>query len=164
MVVKFMKPLKMLLRGRRQSGSMPPHRRSQRGVALIEALIAILIFTFGILGLIGLEASAINFSVDAEDRSRAALFASEVASYMWINGTVTVGATQLAAWNSTSAATPAIWNTSISNTATVGLPSGVLAVTPTAGMTNTADITITWVPTTDKTSTTRTLTTRVTLP
>ena len=49
-------------------------------MALIEVLVSILIFSFGVLGLIGLEASAINYSVDAEDRSRAALFASEISA------------------------------------------------------------------------------------
>jgi type IV pilus assembly protein PilV len=53
-------------------------------MALIEALVSILIFSFGVLGLIGLQASAINFSVDAEDRNRAALFANEIASSMWL--------------------------------------------------------------------------------
>ena len=67
--------------------------RPQRGVALIEALVSIVIFSFGVLGLIGLEASAINYSVDAEDRNRAALFASEIASTMWLNGTVSMTGT-----------------------------------------------------------------------
>ncbi len=122
-------------------------------MALIEALIAVLIFSFGVLGLIGIEASAIRFSVDAEDRNRAALFASEIASTMWVNGTVTVSGTQMTTWT-----------TAISNTATVGVPSGTLAITPTAGTTNSADIKITWLPNTDQVSTTRSLTTRVILP
>jgi len=137
-------------------------RQGQHGVALLEALIAILIFSFGILGLIGLEASAINFSVDAEDRNRAALFASEVASTMWVNGTITVPTSQLSAWTSTSSSSN--WASSIANTATVGVPNGTLTITPTAGTTNSADIVITWIPLTDKTNTTRQLTTRVVLP
>jgi type IV pilus assembly protein PilV len=125
----------------------------QRGVALIEALVSILIFSFGVLGLIGLEASAINFSVDAEDRNRAALFASDISSSMWLNGTVTVTAAQLSTWQA-----------NIANTALpTGLPGGTLTITPTAGTTNSADILIQWTPTTDKTSTTRQLTTRVVL-
>jgi len=131
--------------------------RPQRGVALIEALVSIVIFSFGVLGLIGLEASAINYSVDAEDRNRAALFASEIASTMWLNGTVSMTGT-LATQYST-------WQTNIANTALpTGLPNGNLVITPTAGTTNSADIAITWIPQTDKTATTRTLTTRVILP
>jgi type IV pilus assembly protein PilV len=123
-------------------------------MALIEVLVSILIFSFGVLGLIGLEASAVNFSVDAEDRNRAALFASDIASNMWLNGTVTVTAAQLLAWQN-----------NIANSALpTGLPSGTLSIIPTAGTTNSVDISIQWSPQTDKTATTRQLTTRVILP
>lgn len=135
--------------GRRQ----PPHPRRQLGVALIEALISILIFSFGVLGLIGLEASAINFSVDAEDRNRASLFANEIASYMWLQNSVNVTTAQ-----------QALWNASIADpTQPMGLPSGAIAPLPTATANNYADITITWVPITDKTNTMRQLSTRVIL-
>ncbi len=128
-------------------------RALQRGVALIEALVSVLIFSFGVLGLIGLQASAINFSVDAEDRNRATLFASDIASTMWLNGTVTYTAAQFATWQA-----------NIANLALpIGLPGGTLAITPTAGTTNSVDIKIQWTPKTDVTSTTRQLTTRVIL-
>jgi type IV pilus assembly protein PilV len=103
--------------------------------------------------LIGLEASAINFSVDAEDRNRAALFANDIASSMWLNGTVSVNAAQYATWQAS------IANLSLPT----GLPGGMLTITPTLGTTNSADIVIQWTPTTDRTSTTRQLTTRVVL-
>jgi type IV pilus assembly protein PilV len=123
-------------------------------MALIEVLVSILIFSFGVLGLIGLEANAVNFSIDAEDRSRAALFASDIASTMWLNGTVAVASPQLVTWQN-NIANPAL---------PTGLPSGTVSVTATAGTTNSADILITWTPQTDKTATTRQLTTRVILP
>jgi len=122
-------------------------------MALMEALVSILIFSFGVLGLIGLEASAINFSVDAEDRNRAALFASEISSTMWLNGSVTVPSAQMTTWQ-----------TSIADPTKTGLPNGAVTITPTAGTTNSADILIQWIPQTDKTATTRQLTTRVILP
>ena len=50
-------------------------RRAERGVALIEVMIALLIFLVGVLGIVGLQAKAVQFSVQAEDRSRAALLA-----------------------------------------------------------------------------------------
>ena len=65
-----------------------PPARAQRGVALVESLMALLIFSVGLLGLFGLEARVMNFSSESEDRNRAAMFASEVASQMWLNGTV----------------------------------------------------------------------------
>ena len=117
----------------------PHDRRAQRGVALIEALISILIFSIGVLGLMGLEARAINFSVDAEDRNRAALFASEVASTLWVSGN---GTGQLAA---TIAANTTAWNTSVADPSKAGLPNGAITVVQ-IGTTNAADITITWKP------------------
>jgi len=130
--------------------SLAPRQRTQRGVALIEALISVLIFAFGVLGLIGLEAQAINFSVDAEDRNRAALFASEIASSMLLNGSVTVSAAQYATWQ-----------TAIADPTGTGLPVGTLNIQATAGTTNSADITITWVAQSDPTATPQQLTTRI---
>jgi type IV pilus assembly protein PilV len=135
---------------------LPRRQRTgaQAGFALLEVLVSILIFSFGLLGLIGLEATAINFSVDAEDRNRAALFASEIASTMWTTNSVTPTTAQLAAWQA-----------SIANPTTpMGLPGGTLAIVATAGTTNSADVTITWIAKTDKTAITRQLTTRVILP
>jgi type IV pilus assembly protein PilV len=142
--------------GSRRAHPRAARRGAEDGMALIEVLVSILLFAFGLLGLIGLEATAINLSVDAEDRNRAALFASDVASSMWTTNSVTPTAGQLATWQ-----------TNIANTATeTGLPTGILTITPTAGTINSADIKITWKPITDNTkvSTTRQLTTRVILP
>lgn len=57
-----------------------PH---QRGVALIEVMVALLVFLVGVLGVIGLQASSIQHSVQAEDRSRAALLANELVTQLW---------------------------------------------------------------------------------
>jgi type IV pilus assembly protein PilV len=51
---------------------------TQRGVFLLEALIAILIFAMGILGIVALGATAINAQSDAQYRSEAAALASEI--------------------------------------------------------------------------------------
>lgn len=56
---------------------------SQSGVMLIEALIAILIFSIGVLGIIGLQGSAVKASTDAKYRSEAALLANELIGRMW---------------------------------------------------------------------------------
>jgi len=143
----------MTARSRLQGGN------AQRGIALIEALVAMLIFTFGVLGLIALESSAINFAVDSEDRNRAALFASEVASAMWTAGSVDyVNNAQLAAQY-------ANWQANINNPTTTGLNKGTLNIAVIAGTTKTADITITWRPPARATaSANSTLTTRVILP
>jgi type IV pilus assembly protein PilV len=70
------------------AGQVPrPHagRRSrfQRGSYLLEALIAILIFSFGILGLIGLLGSSIRITNDARFRTEAANLASAMVAEMW---------------------------------------------------------------------------------
>jgi type IV pilus assembly protein PilV len=58
-------------------------RRSQTGFTLLESLVAIVIFSIGLLGVVGLQARSIQFSVDGEDRNRAALMADGVAAAMW---------------------------------------------------------------------------------
>lgn len=78
---------------------MKPQRiHRQAGVALLEALIAILLFSFGLLGIIGLQAKAQQFSVDSEDRSRAALFANELTSQIWLQKSTDVTTGVLDAW------------------------------------------------------------------
>jgi type IV pilus assembly protein PilV len=56
---------------------------SQRGSFLLEALIAILIVAFGVLGLIGLEARAIQNVDDAQYRAEAAYMANALLGQMW---------------------------------------------------------------------------------
>jgi type IV pilus assembly protein PilV len=57
--------------------------RRQLGSFLLEALIAILIVAFGILGLIGLEARAIQNVDDAQYRAEAAFIANALLGQMW---------------------------------------------------------------------------------
>lgn len=77
---------------------MAASRRLQAGMTMLEVLVALLIFSFGFLGLIGMQARAIQVSTDAEDRSRAALIANEIISAMWIQKTLTPPAPMVAAW------------------------------------------------------------------
>jgi type IV pilus assembly protein PilV len=58
-------------------------RKQQSGVMLLEALIAILIFSLGVLGIVGLQASAVNASRDAKYRTDAGLLANELIGQMW---------------------------------------------------------------------------------
>ena len=53
-------------------------REPQRGVFLIEALVALLIFSIGILGLVSLGAVAISAQSDAQYRTEAANLANKV--------------------------------------------------------------------------------------
>lgn len=60
-------------------------RSGQDGMILLEALIAIVIFTFGILGLISMQANAIALSSDAKFRSDAAILANQLVSRLSIS-------------------------------------------------------------------------------
>ena len=131
----------------------PRIARVQRGMALIECLMALLIFSVGLLGLLGLEARVMNISTDSENRNRAAMLASEVASQMWLNNTVLSTAPTIAAIAANAG-----------NQTLGGLPGGVVAVVPVAGTTNAADITVTWQEVSDAPLSPSTLTTRVILP
>jgi type IV pilus assembly protein PilV len=53
---------------------------------LLEALIAILIFSLGILAVIGIQAASIRMAAGAQLRSRAALLADQLVGEMWANG------------------------------------------------------------------------------
>ena len=55
----------------------------QRGGFLLEALVGILIFSFGILGLVGLQANAIRHVNDAQYRGEAVYLASTIVGRMW---------------------------------------------------------------------------------
>lgn len=60
------------------------HRcRSQQGIVLLDALIAILIFSIGILGMVNLQAAATKLAGDAKYRTDAAMLADQVISQMW---------------------------------------------------------------------------------
>jgi type IV pilus assembly protein PilV len=50
---------------------------------LIEALIAILIFSIGVLGVVGLQATAVQQSSDARYRAQAAELAQQLLGQMW---------------------------------------------------------------------------------
>lgn len=61
----------------------PAPLRRQRGVMLLEALIAILIFSIGILGIVGLQATAVQQSTDARYRADAAQLVDQLLGTMW---------------------------------------------------------------------------------
>jgi type IV pilus assembly protein PilV len=128
--------------------------RAQRGVALLECLMALLIFSVGLLGLMGLEARVMNISVDSENRNRAAMLASEFASQMWLNNTVTPPATP----------DYTALLARVADQTQGGVPGGVSAIVPLAGTTNAADITITWHEVSDAAGQNSRLVTRVILP
>ncbi|NOT14316.1 MAG: prepilin-type cleavage/methylation domain-containing protein [Methylotenera sp.] len=57
----------------------------QQGVALLEALIAILIFSMGILAIAGLQGYMLKGATDAKSRADASFIAQQQLALMWAN-------------------------------------------------------------------------------
>ena len=125
-------------------------QHSQTGAGLIEVLVSILIFSFGILGLVALHARGTQLSVDAEDRNRAALLANEIATEMWTMQSVNLTAAAIEAWQAR-----------VANAQASGLPQGAGNVVVNG---NVADITVTWRPPSRAAGDASRLTTQVVMP
>lgn len=117
-----MKPALHPRRGLRQ--------RAARGISLIEVLVVLVLFSFGLIGMVGLQARAVQTSVGAEDSARAALLAGDLASRMWGERSLTLDSGVIDAWNDR-----------IADPTQGGLPNGVGSVTVVG---NIATITVTW--------------------
>lgn len=57
---------------------------SQQGFALIEALVAVLIFSVGILSLVSMQATASRYAIDAQFRSTASYLANQRIAEAWV--------------------------------------------------------------------------------
>lgn len=63
----------------------PPHRRGrQAGFTMLELLVAVLVFSFGILALVTVQATATRLATDARDRSTAAFLADQLMARLLI--------------------------------------------------------------------------------
>jgi type IV pilus assembly protein PilV len=60
-------------------------RQGQGGVILLEVLVAVLVFSVGILAVIGLQAAAIGNVADAKYRVDAGAIADRVIGQMWVD-------------------------------------------------------------------------------
>jgi type IV pilus assembly protein PilV len=107
-------------------------RGAQAGFTLLETLVAIVIFSIGLLGVVGLQARSIQFSVDGEDRNRASLMADGIVATMWGN-------------NIPSASLDAAARTSLAAGATGG-PYNATAVVGVPDADGVVEIRITWRP------------------
>jgi type IV pilus assembly protein PilV len=58
--------------------------KHQAGLMLIEVLISILIFSIGILGMVGLQTVATQNAANSEYRTIASTLANDIVSQMWI--------------------------------------------------------------------------------
>lgn len=104
----------------------------QRGSILLEGMIAILIFSLGILGLMGMQAASIKNVSDAKYRLDASYLANQIVGQMWADAP-----TNLASYASTNSYKSS-WQATIAST----LPSGAGNILVSAAQQVT--VTITW--------------------
>lgn len=60
-----------------------PAKSTQHGVVLVEAMIAILIFSMGVLAIVGLQAAMIKNTADSKYRADASYIAQQWIGRMW---------------------------------------------------------------------------------
>ena len=110
-------------------------KNKQTGAMLIEVMVSILIFSFGLLGLVGLQAVSSQSSVNSQDRTTAANLANELVADMWLKNSSTPSkvTSEITAWQTRVTAS--------------GLPSAAGTATLSSGVTN---IAIQWRPTSKK--------------
>jgi type IV pilus assembly protein PilV len=60
-----------------------PAKSSQHGVVLVEAMIAILIFSMGVLAIVGLQAAMVKNTSDSKYRADASYIAQQQIGQLW---------------------------------------------------------------------------------
>jgi type IV pilus assembly protein PilV len=115
-------------------------RRSHRGVALIEALVGILLFCIGILGLVGLQVSMTRAQTVAKFRADAVYLTNDIVSAIWIDK-ANLSSYATTPTSACTLAPCADWVTKVAST----LPQGAATVAVTPGTGDVA-IRLTWSP------------------
>ena len=77
----------------------------QNGSVLIEAMVSVVIFSFGLLALISMQSAAVRSTTDAKYRADASFLANQIIGQMW--GVDVDSATSLNSFSNGVAATPA---------------------------------------------------------
>jgi type IV pilus assembly protein PilV len=113
---------------------MKSFRAKQKGVMLLEVLIAILIFSFGILSIVGLQAVSIKGASEAKYRSDASFLANELIGQMWMDR----------ANITTSYAASTDWKNRVAATLPGGSGTVVVAVDPNVSPQLRATVTVQW--------------------
>jgi len=103
----------------------PSSKSAQGGVALIEAMVAIFIFSIGVLAVIGMQAVSIRTSSDAKYRADAAYLADQLIGRMWADqaniGQYVHGAANCATGGTVTANTNAVtWLNTVARSAACG--------------------------------------------
>ena len=111
----------------------------QQGSVILESMIAILIFSMGILAIVGLQGASIKNTVSAKYRTDASLLANQIIGQMWTDDKT--NASLQTNYNSPGGAKFITWETNVANT----LP-GVASNAPTIAIdaSNVATVTVWW--------------------
>ncbi len=128
------------------------NRKNQKGVMLLESLMGLLVFSFGILALIGMQANAIRNTTETKYRSDASFLTSQIMSTMWadkanLNDYVYNGAggipSKLTTWvNNVKNTLPGVISPDVSNPDTTMSPQ--ISISSTIGNTREVTIRIHW--------------------
>jgi type IV pilus assembly protein PilV len=124
---------------------------TQTGMMLVEVMVSILIFSVGILGLVGLQTVATQNAASAEYRTIAATLANDMVAQMWIKKTANPTSSNISGDITT-------WKTKVTNST---LPNANASVTRTNGVTT---VTVTWKPPSKKSTDTNQYVTQVSIP
>lgn len=71
----------------RQKFNSVQQMKPQQGIVLLEALIAIVIFSFGVLALAGLQGAMVKNTTDSKYRADASFIAQQELGLLWANPT-----------------------------------------------------------------------------
>lgn len=63
---------------------------SSRGFTLVEVMVALVVFSIGVLGLVGLQGNAVRFSTDARNRADATFLADQLVARALISDPTTL--------------------------------------------------------------------------
>src|SRR2546430_11129136 len=74
-------------------------RQQQTGAYLLEALIGILIFALGVLGIVGLQAASLRTTTDSAMRAEAIFAANQLLGQMWADDEASLVAKYSSAFN-----------------------------------------------------------------
>lgn len=68
----------------------PPSKRRARGFTMIEVLVSLLVVAFGLMALVGLQATAVRLSTDSRDRGAATFLADQLLGQLLISDRTTI--------------------------------------------------------------------------
>jgi type IV pilus assembly protein PilV len=146
--------------------------KSQSGVLLIEAMVAILIFTIGVIALMGVQAAAVRSNSDAKIRMDAEFLADQLLAEMTVDGrapltnSIDAGLLQAKYGSASGGSGFLSWQVRVADLANGGVPTAGIATPLTVAVTQlnnppaaVVSIAIQWVAPNDSTLTPRKLVT-----